>query len=386
MTRTNVIRLDRSRMGAYQNCPRLRYLTYHARGTGLSPVGTSLALTLGSAFHAITAALRLGQSPAVVIAAAAAEFRAALLATPRLDGDEVAPWVIDEQVRLLEGMAWAWVRTRLPAIQAEFDVVAIEHELLWELAPGIEVMVRGDALERRRADALLFYREFKTTSSGDGEWAKQFDTNSQILSNVLAFQEVLHEDISGVIIEGVIKGRRALDRAKASPFNGLRLQQSAFCYGYRYPGDRYLTEWARGATKVRSWEVTDARTWVYEVMDEAECASQFSVVPPILPRPDTLARWRRQMLAQESHIARALETLALPGFSSIEALALVRQDILDAVFPLNDDHCHRYFGYPCPYKDVCFDPVIGRDPLGSGLYVRRVPHHTTEVTAPLDIP
>lgn len=42
---------DRSRMLTYRRCPRMRWLTYHAGGTGLVPAKKSLALVMGTFVH-----------------------------------------------------------------------------------------------------------------------------------------------------------------------------------------------------------------------------------------------------------------------------------------------------------------------------------------------
>lgn len=370
---TTTFYTDRSRIVAFRNCPRLRYLTYHFPGPqgpmGIVPAGVSLPLIAGSAFHDTVAHLRvMKRPPAEVISEAASALRVQMEEAAKVFGEDpqAADRLVKEQVRLLEGLCWAWVRSRLPLIDQEFEPVVVEREILWPMGNHrglIDVvdMVRCDVLERRRSDGLLFYREYKTTSSGDEEWAKQFDTSSQILANIQAVRDVLHEPVAGVIIEGVIKGSRAKDRSKTSPFFGQRIQQSALCYAYM-TSSGLTTDWVPKARKVATWEHVSAQELVYQFLDEESCRSMFSPVPPIIPRDEHLARWRKQTVHQEGMIARYLQ-------DAVD---------LDYAFPMNDDHCHRYFGNPCPYKDVCFDPAIGSDPLGSGLYVVRTPHHPTE--------
>jgi hypothetical protein len=49
---------------------------------------------------------------------------------------------------------------------------------------------------------------------------------------------------------------------------------------------------------------------------------------------------------------------------------------LDERFPMHTRACD----YPtkCQYQDVCWNPTVGRDPLASGLFVPRQPHHELE--------
>jgi hypothetical protein len=113
--------------------------------------------------------------------------------------------------------------------------VAIEKEMKWEMGGGVIDQIRCDLLARRRSDGGLFYFEWKTTTTGGDEWAKQWEHNTQLLLNTLAIEEVLGERCEGVIIEGLVKGRRKIDDSISSPFFGRKIQQSPLCYGWKNP-------------------------------------------------------------------------------------------------------------------------------------------------------
>jgi hypothetical protein len=276
-----------------------------------------------------------------------------------------------EQRALLEGLIWAWHRVRLPKLRAEYEIVSIEKDMLWEIGQkhGIQVldMVKCDALLRRRSDGTLFYLEFKTTTLGGDDWIKQWEHNSQLLINTVAVEEMLGERLGGVLIEGLLKGQRKPERLKNSRFRGRVIQQSPLCYAYaqtdsagnrHYSLDYVSPKWERIAV----WEEVNAETWTQKVLSVEDCEGLFVPVPPIRPRNDLLARHRAQMLHQETTIARTL-----------------REPDLDRDFPQNDDHCYRYWGSPCEMEELCFNAAVAADPTGSGLYQQRRPHHELEI-------
>jgi hypothetical protein len=204
------VRVDRSRMVDYRNCPRLRLNTYHLLGTGLKPVTPSKALLHGDLMHKVVEGL----------------------------------WHHEPLEALLErhlsGLAWpdrpvielplrCWAQLRLPRLQAEYEVVSTEQDILWEMGrqdlilpypvrdqeeviPAgtpirliIEDMIRVDALLRSREDGGLAYFELKSTNSGRAEWAKSWEHNTQVLVNTLAIEELLAERVEEVLIEGLVK-------------------------------------------------------------------------------------------------------------------------------------------------------------------------------------
>lgn len=362
---------SRSRMVAYANCPRLGYLTYDWGETGLEPVSLSLPLANGIAIHEILAEILTGTPPASAISKALATYKALVESQGVFNEDPGSvDWLIREQQTLLEGMIHAWLRVRYPILRAEYDFLAVERELLWPLdAEGTIIdQIRADVLARRKSDGGLFYLEWKTTTMGGDEWVKQWEHNTQLLANTLAIEELLHERCEGVIIEGLLKGRRKIDEAARSPFNGRKIQFSPLCYGYKHVATgeysaRYQA--AKGWYKIATFAEMPVETWVSDVMSVEDCQALFAPVPPIRPRREHLDRWRKQTIALENERSAKL------------TLVKRRPELLDDLFPMNDEHCFRYWGHPCPFEPLCFRSEVEADPLGSALYQPRVPHHQT---------
>src|SRR5215469_10300668 len=86
---------DRSRIEAYQRCPRLRWLEYHEQGTGIVPVKTPLPLCVGGSVHVGLATLLMGMSEDGAVVDALADFathRSALaLDTAELVAQAIVP-------------------------------------------------------------------------------------------------------------------------------------------------------------------------------------------------------------------------------------------------------------------------------------------------------
>ena len=79
-----------------------------------------------------------------------------------------------------------------------------------------------------------------------------------------------------------------------------------------------------------------------------------------------------EIRAQELHIKEGV-TLAQKAIDTTD------QEVYDLVlaefFPHIRKHCEFHFGGPCEYKDLCWKPEVASDPVGSGLYQIRMPHH-----------
>ena len=52
-----------------------------------------------------------------------------------------------------------------------------------------------------------------------------------------------------------------------------------------------------------------------------------------------------------------------------------------SLFPQHFMHCDEFSKYrrPCAFRECCWAPTVGRDPIGSGLFTKRIPHHAAEL-------
>lgn len=378
--------IDRSRVVAREECVRLRYLSYDYAGTGLDTEAGSLPLINGIAIHAAHARLLGGMTIEEVIATFKTEYTAEV--TKRgLVGVECVQEVMREQLALLEGMLRMWAHIRLPMLLAEYDVVSIEKAMDWELAPGLVMRMRFDAVLRRKDDGMLFILDYKTVGYPSEVWESKFDHDMQTCLYLLALKEKSGEAVGGMLYEGLVKGQFKKETAKSSPFTGQKIQMSPYtlCYALKDDvGAIYQVEYTprKGWKKVHSYDEMPIATWVDDYLLPEVNAGRlhlFIVVPPVCPPDYELARVKAQVVREElaylDGVASYRDVLALE--EAIGAPGSLAEDTLNIVAPLRTGRCWKYgLDYKCKFIDICFNE--GADPLADG-YIPRKPHHDTDL-------
>jgi len=362
-----MIYIDRSRIQSYDDCHRMRFLNYHWGGTGLDKKDPSLPLLEGQLIHTAiesVAANRYTVDEAVTFAVADLDIALREIGEPEQH-------FLNEQHRLLDGLVRLWTKYRLPILLQEFEIVSIEDEFEWPLDKEVSMMVRCDMILRRRSDGTLFILEFKTVGMAGEEWAKQWENNSQVLSYTGAVEWKYQQPCGGVIIDGLVKGRRVKEKGQ-NQFNGQTIQQSPICYCYHRDGV-FSSKWTRGWDKVATWEHMSTEKWLQ--MGIGEEGARDILIPGLPIRIDAteIDSWKRQTIEKE----RGIKT----DLISVEYDPSTDGGAIDCYFPKNYNHCRRYYGYPCKFLELCTNRQVANDPLGSGLYVERTPHHKAELDA-----
>lgn len=374
--------IDRSRIVAFQDCPRKRYWSYHHGGKGIRRKENALPLVTGIAVHQALEGFLIGLPVDEAIAGALSSYSQSVEEKGLQHGIKPEPWFLKEQLWMLECVMRAWHHHRLPKILEEYEVVSVEQEVTNNLLPWMPQMVRLDALVRHRQTQALEILEFKTCSYPSFDWGQQWERNVQILANTLAVEATRGDRCEGVKIEGIVKGMRKTETAASSPFNGKRIQASPYCYAYRSQDDfgnpAYSKEYKAGKAwrKVALYDEPGLtpEQWV-ATFTSSELDDLFVPLPAIRPVPSQMARWERQTVEQEKRLAAALARFNELNDAGLRDEA---EMVLDAHFPLHDSACKKY-GSSCEFEDACFDETIGSDPVGSGLYEERTPHHATEI-------
>ena len=250
------VHTDRSRIQDFQRCPRLRFLSYHQNGLGLSSVRTPLPLSVGSSVHCGLAVLlhegqQLYNGPDTVglaftrelrsledhaVAMALADFAQYTLDPPDAERQvNAAPdfddYLKQDQSALVESLVRAYSRRRLRPLLEQFEVLEVEREGQWQLAEvshdwvqdsmvgeddcrhcricGVEAyiaipkndylcyelrfMSRPDALLRERASNELYLLSYKTTGSWDARKARDAEHDMQGLSEGVEVERRLAE-------------------------------------------------------------------------------------------------------------------------------------------------------------------------------------------------
>ena len=219
--------ISRSYIGCYQQCPRRAYHEYLApNGTetaGWSRKKLAIPLVTGIYVHQGLEDALKGSSPA----AAAGHARESYMAEVTSRGLAVEEGcdeanVVDEQAAHVEALVLAWCRVRLPKWQDEYEVVEVEVEDRVPLTEDVVLACRADAIVRRKADHRMFVVNFKTVANADDRWLKGWEVDMQMMTELLAAERRHGGQFGGVIIEGLIKGRRMPEKNEMGEVSGYR--------------------------------------------------------------------------------------------------------------------------------------------------------------------
>lgn len=352
--------------------------------------------------------------------------------------DTLQQRLIWEQAALIEGLIWGARRVLLPYILENFEVVRVEEEapvmvvgctcgLGDRVTPhtaheqrdctGVGIMTRGDVVLRRRADGEDVYLDWKTSGNVDAyNWDEEQADGVQFAMNAAALLALGHR-ITDCVVGGLNKGWREAAKEEDA-FGKKRVtaesakdkkQRSIFCWAYRRPGNPPLVpeEWRAsynyqevdpqtGALKQRKltrdfelspvWEAdfpakpldwTALEYWV-EALPLDLLQKEFKLAGPFPQhtwKQDSILRgvaadeavWAMKVRAIHAELARAGGALDAP--SVIAAL---------------DTHAPQswvctIYRRKCSMKHICDRGAGWENPLGTGLYELRRPHHQAEL-------
>lgn len=371
---------SRSAVACHLGCARKRFWTYEApNGTpthGWERRRLALPLVTGIYVHEGLAQALQGIPPHD----AAMQAKGAYLDEVMARGlaveegtDEHA--VVEEQAHHVEALVLAWCRVRLPKWLDEYEIVEVESEDRVALADDVVLAVRADMVVRRKYDRKLFVVNFKTVAQADDRWMKSWEVDMQLMTELLAAERRHGQEFGGVIIEGLIKGRRMPEKNAVGDVTGYR-DTTPLLYGYKVDANPPLTigEYGWEYTRRKGWYRFPAwreqfaqgqglNYWINWLPDEV-VEAQFVLVPPIMREPDRIQHCVNQIVALERRVREGV-------YMANEEMDL--DTALDTYFPQNTNECH--WPSRCQCYDLCFTHGVADDPGASGLYQPRVDHH-----------
>ena len=330
---------DHSRTVTDQICPRCRYWEYEYEGRGLGPIEKAIELSFGGAVATMAEAIRKGEP------------------TPTYDGP--LPWS-----SLYAGLAEAY-RTRVwPQWLEQYDLLCTEFECTNPLSPDVTYQARPDAIVYRRADQTYWYIQDKTSSLSPEHFTQGWDKHAELHATCVTIEKALGLTMTGSLVQGWYKGYLKTGTLY-SPLAYCWLKPGQPGVGKPQPSFEYRAGWPR----VPITDL-DVAAWVKSLPD-ALIQQQFPVTQPILLRRDLAQTYYDQVLHRELEIKLWRDDCTLDEASR------------RAKFPMHFQHCDEYGKYkrPCTYRECCWAPTVTRDPVGSGLFVARTPHHQAELEA-----
>ena len=364
--------LDRTRRVRDDDCQRARYWSTEFNGRGVEPTASAYELSYGIIVHDALDTIVAGKGSAVEVSQQAARDLAA-----KMD-PTVPPTRLTEQMTLIEAQLLGFFcSSAWKQLLEEYEVISTEVEVIYEW-DGLRLAAKPDLLLKRRDDGTIWYVEYKTTKWIDDQWFKQWPKAVQLMAGALGVKQTLGLEIEGCIIQALYKGY--FDKKG-------EMWHSPLVYGWRNSVDRPTGEslyagtrpkYYKGWERVPVWEL-GVGNWVTTLLPREQLDANYPRTPPIMIRRDMVQAWLRQSAHREREIAEGARLLreaeaVLEG----ETLGAERAALLDRYFRQNFAKCTPGMGYACPFLDLCWQPEMGKDPVGSGAFRPRQPHHKSD--------
>lgn len=354
MPQTNplVFITDRSAAELDDKCGQAYWWNRKENGSGIVSIHESIALNVGREIHEDFAKLALMEdlSPEALQGTIDGWLSA-------LTDDDKLDQTLMERTYRRAGWFAAWGLYIEPTIRAEYTNVSVESELVLDRRP-LFVAVTPDRILRHRTSGYLVYRELKSTISASKKWLDSWLYAIQLHLGMKVVEEELGEAVKFSQIVGLMKG----------DFRGDHLSHPYVWGWYNESTGKWATSYdqARSAawTSMPVWEYAGGVVeWVQRCGDEV-ARSQFPHSPPVFLNETMLSEWLNQRVYREQQIQTHLD-----GGAPYEQMF---------AFPKRLKSCRPPFGDACEYLAACWNSQVGSDPLASGEYIVRTPHHHIE--------
>jgi hypothetical protein len=334
---------DRTTITTDWTCQRARWWYKHEGGTGIVPAYEPEYFEDGRAIHEDMAAIAIDTPLADIISPV----------LERLVGADTQ--LLRE--RLTRRVAWACGVSHYiePLTRQTWRNHQCESELILDRSPLWVACTPDRVLQHLDNPTVFVYREYKSVSMITGRWASHWRTAIQMHIGLKAYEEETGIKPAYGEVMGLNKGQWK-DGYLHHPYVWAWTK-----------GDEWFPEWAYGRERQPVWDYPDGiEAWVLKCGEEV-AMKQFPFSHPIYLNErllDDLITSQTFRELQVSYIAAECQTDPL---------------IRARVFPCNFERCEPVVGAPCVYLDACHNEEVNSDPLGSGLYIPRTPHHEMEV-------
>lgn len=369
--------VDRTRISlGTDHCQMARYYGFHYGGWGIQLAKPPLEPNIGIAVHEILGAdLANGGADPTDVCGAWKE-RLVAICQKRQE----TPHTVQEAWHLMTALAYGWGVMFNAWLSENFDVVAIEKEFLLELDDGrIGLMARPDLLLRAKQTKALSILDWKTMSSFNADSTPaQYRESVQLSLMTAAVEAAMHEPVESYWIAGLVKGgKKHFEMDKGETRTPEKRYFSDLCYA-NPPQAPFRNNWTTNGywyKKAPVWEHMTAPEWVDTLKREQPeiLRNTFPMLGPFQRQTHMIPQALRMLVGSENRWIRALWSLA----ETDEPLDVA----LDAALDRSYGNCTSFYGEECPYFSLCYKLKGSEDPIGSGLYRVRRPHHEPEQKA-----
>lgn len=321
----------------------MKYWWYkYAQGGGVVPAQTEEYFEVGRDIHTDTEGFPKGMHWSEILAT--------LPTFESCEGDQFKL----EQLARRRGWIIAFGHIIWPYITEHFTVYAIEKDLIFDRSP-LWVQVKPDLLLESKKTGELVYIEYKSSATIGPKFALHWPTAIQMHLGIKAAEEDCGRKVSYGHVIGFDKGG----------WRGRLVHP--FVWGYRSEKGEVKAKYTYGWDHYPAWEYEDHTKWVTDLCGEEVMREQFCWSEPIFYDERLIENVVKRRLAREKELA-----LLAPQCEENEELR-------NLTFEMRTTKCQPTFGSPCAYKACCFNATVGADPLKSGMYVKRVPHHELDL-------
>lgn len=379
-----VWKFSRSHDQCYIDCPRKAYLTYYYGGTGIVRKGLDLYQETGSLTHeilreimAVAKAIKAVPNDTtmdVICNDAVAAYRKSITERGFTEFSGELELEMQRQCALAEGLARAWTLRRLPYYLENFNIIAVEEEHEVPFGPGQVMLTRLDGVVERKSDGELFAApEFKTTGWISDDYIESWRYSTQTLSHALDIKHQYGKMPAGVMMEFLYKG------VKKKGEDGSYTYYSPLVRAFRMIDDMTGAEiygYDSSLGRKKDWKVFEPYTmgmgkWIDQIPVDVLDNMLYNTV--VYRSDKELEEWQLQAQLRQGRIQAGIILLneEMPTKEAAD-------EVMAAIFPARlDQFCFSdQYWKKCPYLDICYHTID--DPLGSGVYVEREPHHPSE--------
>lgn len=241
-----------------------------------------------------------------------------------------------------------------PVIRRDWNTVGIEREIVLDRDPLWLGLIPDRVLESK-SDGKLAYREWKSVGAVTPGWVASWPTAVQVHAGIKAIEEELGRRVAYGQIQGLYKG-----------YEKGGLLRHPYVWAYT-DGTNWQVEWKKGWSLAPIWEFPGGIIeWVMKLGSEV-ALDLFPMSAPIFVDERLLDSMVRRRVHREREVREVRDRCQ--GDWNERVL----------YFEQRFKNCRPVVGSPCAYLPACFNASVNKDPLGSGLFVPRTPHHELEI-------
>ena len=344
---------DRTTIETDWTCGMRRWWYKEEGGVGIVPVDTPAALRQGSEYHVDFADIAEADSPE----------KAAIQLIEGLESriHSTTDGILQEELTRRAGWIAANALFLEPQTRQDYLTLGVEFELVLERG-DLWIAATPDRVLERKTDGAVIYRDYKGVG-GWGvtkRWLDQWPYAVQQHTVLKALEEELGRKVAFGQVIGLSKGQEKYGRL-----------QHPYVWAYWSDKEGWIPAGEGGGKKDLTprpvWEYDGGiLEWVRKLGPEV-AAGQFAFSPPIYLNERLLADLVTSRTRREKEVR------------IIRRRAQEDRTLRAKYFEPKHSACSPAIGSSCPYLLACHNETINRDPLGSGLFVRRTPHHELEI-------